>query len=114
MRILCSEYEVINSGTLLSPDLSDTKFVVSENPLMEIVCRISMGEGDSGISIELLGESTLALIFKNPNGLGYGHAMPIKVGHLNGRALYVSFRVSLRGNNDSYVLEYTFYIKEAV
>ncbi|WP_147289937.1 DUF6864 domain-containing function [Crenobacter cavernae] len=114
MKIFCGEFEVYESGTLTSPDLSDTKFVISESPLMEIVFRISMGEGEPGISLEALGESTLAMVFKKPTGIGYGPAIPVKVGNLNGRALYVSFRASMRGENSSYGLEYTFYLKEAV
>lgn len=114
MKILTGDYEVLESGTLTCPDLSDTKFIVSKEPLMEIVARISFGEGEPGISAEVLGENTLAVVFRKPTGLAYGPAAPIKVGHLNGRALYVSFRVSMRGSNSSYGLEYTFYLKEAV
>jgi len=113
VKIYCGEYEVYESGTLTSPDLSDTKFVISETPLMEVVFRISMDDEESGISLEVLGENTIAMIFKKPTGIGYGPARPVKVGNLNGRALYVSFRVSMRGEKSSYGLEYTFYLKES-
>ena len=114
MKIFCGEYEVIDSGTITSADLSDTKFIVSENPLMEIVFRLSMEGEATGIRSEVIGENSLALVFTKPKGLGYGPASPVKVGTLNGRSLYVIFRVAMRGENVSYSLEYTFYLKEAV
>lgn len=113
LKVLCGEFEVYDSGTLSSADLSDTKFIVSEDPPMTIVFRLSLTEGETGITAEALDESTLALIFKNPNAIGYGPARPVKVGLLNGRALYVTFRVSMRTDDTSYSLEYTFYLKDA-
>ena len=117
MRIINGEFEVYETGTISSPDMSDTKFIVSDDPLMEIVFRISMDDSKGeGISIEVIGENTLAIVFTQPNGLSYGLSAPIKVGNLKGKPLYVSFRVSIRGDgstNASYGLEYTFYSKEA-
>ncbi len=114
LKIFSGEFEVLDSGTITSADLSDTRFVVSEAPLMEVVARISMEETEESITLEVLGENTIAMVFRKPSKLGYGPAVPVKVGHLNGRALYVSFRVSMRGTDSSYGLEYTFYLKEAV
>ncbi len=114
MKIFSGEFEVLDSGTVTSADLSDTRFVVSENPLMEVVARVSMDSSEESITLELLGENTIAMVFRKPSMLGYGPATPVKVGTLNGRALYVSFRVSMRGTNSSYGLEYTFYLKETV
>jgi len=117
MRIINGEFEVYETGTISSPDMSDTKFIVSEQPLMEIVFRISMDDSKGeGISLEVIGEHTLAIIFSQPSGLSYGLSAPIKVGNVSGKPLYVSFRVSMRGGEstqNSYGLEYTFYTKEA-
>ncbi|WP_407083781.1 DUF6864 domain-containing function [Photobacterium leiognathi] len=112
MRIFCGDFEVLDSGTITSPDLSDTRFLVSEEHNMTIVFRIVMECEETGIRLEVLDENTLAVVFERPNGLGYGPATPIKVGTLDGKALYVSFRVAMRGNDVSYGLEYTFYLKE--
>lgn len=114
MKIYCGDFEVLDSGTITSPDLSDTRFVVSEDPSMNIVFRVTMDSEDTGIDLEVLDENTLAIVFNKPKGLGYGPAQPVKVGTLNGKLLYVSFRIAMRGNNESYGLEYTFYLKEVV
>jgi hypothetical protein len=113
MKIFCGGFEILESGIISSPDLSDTKFVISENPMMEIIFRVSMGEGESELSLDVLGDHTLALIFKNPKILGFGTSSPVKVGTLKGKNLYVSFHVNMRGNNNSYTMYYTFYLKEA-
>lgn len=114
MKIYCGDYEVLDSGTITSPDLSDTKFVVSEDHNMTVVFRVSMNSEESAIRREIIGENTVAVIFDKPKGLGYGPAQPVRVGKLLGKALYVSFRVSMRGKDESYGLEYTFYLKEVV
>lgn len=115
MKIFSGDFEVIDSGTLISSDLSDIKFVVSEDPLMEIVVRVLMDSEEESIKLELLNETTLAVVFRKPSKMGYGPLAPIKVGNLDGRSLYVSFRVTMRGKeSNSYGLEYTFYLKEKV
>uniref|UniRef100_UPI00403F4A2B DUF6864 domain-containing function n=1 Tax=Paraburkholderia sp. 22B1P TaxID=3080498 RepID=UPI00403F4A2B len=110
MKIFNGDFEILDSGTVASPNLSDTRFVVSEDPPMEVVFRISMSGDESGISLEALNANTIALVFKKPSSLGFGPASPVKVGRLNGRLVYVSFSVSMRGTNDSYSLDYTFYL----
>ncbi|HIF9422538.1 TPA: DUF6864 domain-containing function [Photobacterium damselae] len=112
MKIYCGDFEVFESGVISSPDLSDTRFVVSEEHNMTIVFRVVMDSDEAGIRLEALDDNTLAVVFDKPSGLGYGPASPVKVGMLEGRALYVSFRVYMRGKNESYGLEYTFYLKE--
>lgn len=110
MKIFAGDYEILASGALSSTDLSDIRFVVSESPLLEVVCRINNKSEESGIDLETLGENTIALVFNKPRGLGYGTASPVKVGRLNGRILYVGFHVNTRGDNTSYDLNYTFYL----
>jgi len=112
MKIYHGDFEVYESGVITSSDLSDTRFVLSETPHMEIVFRISIEGKETGIKVEALSDTTLALIFTNPSTLGFGPAQPVKVGQLHGKDLYVAFRVSMRGLNESYGLEYTFYVKE--
>ena len=114
MKVFNGELEILSSGTIASEDLSDTRFVVSDNPLMEIVCRVSMIEEESGISLIVLSENAIALVFKKPTSREFGPVRPAMVGHLNGRILYANFRVSMQGGNDSYNLNYTFYLGGAM
>ncbi|WP_416135573.1 DUF6864 domain-containing function [Azotobacter chroococcum] len=39
-------------------------------------------------------------------------ANPLKIGFLEGKEVYVIFRISMHGENQSYTLDYTFYLKE--
>lgn len=113
MKIFCGEYEVYESGHVNSPDLSDTRFVISENPRMEIVFKIVFDNKKQEITGGVIEGGALAITFRNPDGLSVGPASPLKVGFLGGKEFYVSFRVTVRGDNDSYGLEYAFYTKEA-
>lgn len=114
MRIHHKELEVYESGTLNSLDLSDFKFVLSEKPLMEVVCQVVIDGGAPNIKLEAISDYALALVFSNPNVFGFGPKTPVKVGSLNGRSVYVSFRITMRGDNDSYGLDYTFYLGEEI
>ncbi|BBM00447.1 DUF6864 domain-containing function [Microbulbifer sp. GL-2] len=112
MKIYHGDFRIIESGTLESSDLSDTRFVLSESPLLEVIFRISLEGKESSVDLDLLNPNTLAIVFSNPDGVSFGPAEPIRIGHLNGKQLFVLFRTSLRGGTSSYGLEYTFYTKE--
>ena len=112
MKILNDDYEIFTSGTLYSPSFSDTRFILSETPPMEVVFRVVKSKNKTAIRLEALNDSTLAVVFENPIGLGYGLVRPIKVGHLNGKELYVAFSMNSKGPDEGYDLFYTFSMKE--
>ncbi|WP_345886698.1 DUF6864 domain-containing function [Shewanella algae] len=113
MKIITSDFEVFESGVVYCPDTEDTRFIISEEPKMEIVFRVRLtDDGEKGIQLESINDYTLAFVFSNPPGLGYGNSSPIKVGHLNGRELYVSFHVDMKGKKQAYTLTYNFMFKE--
>lgn len=113
MKIYHNDFEIYKSGTVSSTDLSDIRFVLSEDPLMEIVCRVSIEGDENNINLEVIDDNTLAIVFSNPTITEFGPSQPVRVGHLNGKSLYVSFRVTMRGNErESYGLDYTFYLGE--
>ena len=96
MKIFNDGFEILYSGTLYSPGVSDTRFVFSENAL-EIVFRIEKNDGEKGIKFDKLNDYTIAVIFENPKGLGYGLASPVKVGNLEDKELYVVFSLNTKG-----------------
>lgn len=114
MKIITDGYEVYESGNLFCPDVKDTTFIISEDPKMVLTFKIRTTEDkEKGIELEHINESTVAFVFSNPSGLGYGNAKPVKLGHLNGKEFYASFHVDMKGKNESYTLHYTFLLKEA-
>jgi hypothetical protein len=112
MKITCGDYEVFESGILDCPDLSDTKFIISNTPLMVVIVRVTMIDGESSMRLEVLDDSTIAIVCNRPVSMGYGPAKPVKVGFLEGRALYLGFRLNMKDTDTSYQLSYTFYLKD--
>lgn len=113
MKIVTSDFEVLDSGVVYCPDMGDTKFIISEDPKMEIVFRVrKTEEKKKGIELEVDNEYTLVFVFYNPSGLGYGNAAPVKVGLFKGKALYANFHIDMKGDNQAYTLSYTFLMKE--
>lgn len=116
MKILNGDFEILSSGVVSSPNLADTTFIVSENPRLDVVFRVLMSGNAPSIGIEKINETAVMLTFNNPDAMGFGPANPAKVGHLNGRPLFVHFAVNMRGtagSKDSYSLLYTFYLGAA-
>ena len=113
MKIVTDGYEVHESGSLFCPDIKETIFTISDDPKMVLIFKIRTTEDkEKGIELEHIDESTLAFIFSNPSGSGYGTAKPVKLGHLNGKEFYAAFHVDMKGKSESYSLHYTFYLKE--
>lgn len=110
---MTGNYEVFSSGSLYSYGTDESRFIISENPNMEVVVRLAFDEkSDTQITLEAVNDYTIAFVFTNPKGLGYGNASPIRVGHLNGKEFYANFHLNMKGNNDAYDLKYTFLLKE--
>ena len=113
MRIISGNFEIYESGALYSPDLSDTKFVMSEEPEMNVIFRIVLNQEESQMTLEGVDDNSIAVIYTNPKASGAGSGTPVKVGFINGKELYVAFFVTVKSNNESYHLDYTFFLKEA-
>ena len=107
------DHEVFASGSVYSSSIDESRFIISETPNMEVVFRLVFdNEAESNISLESVNDYTVAFIFTNPKGLGYGNSSPIRIGHLNGKEFYASFNVNMKGTNSAYDLKYTFLLKE--
>lgn len=113
MKILNDGFEVHESGSLCIANMKDTKFVLSEEPPLDVIFRVILDKDkDVIINGELENEHTIAIQFINPPHGGYSHASPQKIGHLLGKELYVTFHVEIMGDYKGYNLTYTFYLKE--
>ncbi|EMN7258022.1 hypothetical protein WB876_004394 [Vibrio vulnificus] len=113
MKIVNDGFEVYESGSLLTTNMKDTKFTLSDEPKLDVVFRIRMDkEKDVFISGELDNNHTFAVVFTNPPKGGYSHASPQKLGYLEGKELYVTFHVEIMGDYAGYNLTYSFFLKE--
>lgn len=110
MKTFIGDFEVLGSGTISSFGLQDIRFVMHEDPLVNVLCRVVPDASESSLDLKVLSPDTIAMIFSNPGSVDLAPAEPVKVGFLDGRYLHASFRVSMRDGNSSYILSYTFYL----
>lgn len=114
MKIFTGGFDVLESGIAHSIGLEPIRFRVNEDPVMDLLVKVELGEKEKGIFRNVENDSELSITFKNPEGLNYGMSSPIKVGYLNEKELHVIFRVDMLGNNTSFQLFYHFLVKGAV
>ncbi|WP_144411486.1 DUF6864 domain-containing function [Azotobacter chroococcum] len=112
MKIKAGDLEVYSSGAINSDKLTPTRFTILESPKFEVICKVVFDGGASSLNYNVTGEGELTFTFMNPEALGFGLANPLKIGFLEGKEVYVIFRISMHGENQSYTLDYTFYLKE--
>ncbi|HDM8193636.1 TPA: hypothetical protein P0E30_005101 [Vibrio harveyi] len=111
MKIVLSGYDVYESGSVFSPNLNETRFILSEEPKLELAFRIERnGESEHFIRSKLENDYTVVITFENPPR-SYSHASPQKIGYLDGRELYVLFHTEIMGDYAAYNLTYTLLLK---
>jgi hypothetical protein len=115
LKIFNDGFEVYESGTLFVPNIKESKFILAEEPgRLEVIFRIEVLEGkEISIRHSVENEYTLAIIFTNPPTGGYSQAAPQRIGHIDGKELYVTFHVEMMGENQGHNLTYSFYVKGA-
>ncbi len=114
MKIRSGIYEVIESGFINAPSMEDLEFTLNENPLMILVLRVKKSPTpESTIEVIVEGDERLAIIFTNPAvQLNFGPQSPLKLGSINGRALFAALRVTVVGDYSSYQASYSFFLGE--
>jgi len=112
MKIINNGFEVLHTGALYCFGLNETRFVLSEDPPLEVIFRIQQNDSESGVKLVGVNDHTIAVVFENPAGLGYGMVEPARIGHFNGKELYVVFSMNMKNEDRGYDLFYTFSVKE--
>jgi hypothetical protein len=113
MKIFTGDFEIFSAGEICSDGLNSIKFSLLESPRFDVVFRVEYNGKESSVEYKLTGEGEVTFIFYNPDVLGFGIAAPVKIGFLENRELFVTFSTNMRGSNDSFTLNYTFYLKVA-
>lgn len=111
MKIYSDENEVYDSGQINSDGLTSIRFSLSEVPKFDVIFSIEFNGGSSTISYDITAEGEITFKFENPGLIDFGFSTPVKIGFMDGKELSVIFRVSAHGENTSYTLNYTFYLK---
>ena len=112
MKILTNGKEIISSGSLSSFSLDDIEFVISEENSMSLILHVEgdQSEDEATISSEVTPEGNLKINVRNPHvSLNFGPSEPMRIGHIDGKAIYFAFRIDVMGEYNSYLTAYTFY-----
>lgn len=113
MKIFSSDMEVYSAGSINSDGMKPTRFSILENPKFDVIFQLLFNGGVPFAKYDVTAEGELTFSFENPDLMDFGLSSPVKIGLIEGRELYVVFRVTTHGEKTSYSLNYTFYLKVA-
>jgi hypothetical protein len=117
MKIKSGEYEVLYSGTVIGIKEQEIEFNFPEvHASLKIIIDFKIDDSikDSPIKIDLPGNKTLKLTLVNTaSSLGTGNAEILEIGHINGKKLYLNYRIyAIQGISNT--VHYTFYLGKEV
>ena len=111
VEISTGDYKVLASGVFHAVANEETKITVAD-----LVLRIRFEDAEEGkpeVKAQSDGKSAL-LTFVNFYGpLGAGNTVPLKIGSLNQKELYFSYRISSLDDKTLRTFEYTLYERNA-
>ena len=117
MKIKSGEYDVLYSGTVIGIKDQEVEFNFPEiHASLKIIIdfKIDTSIKDSPIKLDLPGNKTLKITLINTaSSLGTGNAEVLEIGHINGRRLYLNYRIYAI-NGISNTIHYTFYLGKEV
>lgn len=112
MKVVSSNKEIMDSGIINSFGMEDLEFKLSEENSMYLILHV---EGDfesdeARISSDVNEDSKLVFTIVNPHVTSnFGPSEPIKIGQIDGKVIYFSFRIDVLGEYSGYQATYTFY-----
>lgn len=116
MKITSGNYEVFDSGTVISFENESVKFHLAEDLIISIVFRDNSDNNNSHtLEFNSISSNELEIILVNfNNSLGTGNNTPIPVGILDNKKLYVLFRVYTLNTKANRTIHYCWYLGEEV
>jgi len=116
MKIKVGNYDVLNSGTIVSIENEPIDFSIAEDIgfTIRIIFKTNTEEKEPIIKAEKFDKVGAELTFWNfNNSIGIGNVTPLNIGSLNSRELLLNYRVySL--NKGGKTLHYTWLLGEEV
>lgn len=110
-NIISGDMTVIGSGTLISFGNDDVVFEFgTENLTLKVILSFENNGGEIKLDAKSLSTTDLRFtLFNAISVLGSGPLVPIGIGELNGKKLFISFRVYTIDDSDQRTIHYTFY-----
>ena len=115
MKIKVGEYEILDSGTIVSIEDEPIDFLIAENIgfTIRIMFENDLEIKESKVLVEKYDKAGAKLILKNFNSIGMGTIKPVQIGVLNHRELFLNYRVySL--NKGGKTFHYTWFLGKEV
>ena len=110
LKIKSGGKDILHSGSVMSYEENTIVIELSSEMTMEFIFEEDPNRGESIESRFIpITPTYMKVFFVNFNsGLGAGSTTPVPLGDIDGRNLYMNYRISRLGNTRN--LEYTFYL----
>lgn len=113
MKITAGEYEVLESGTVISFGIEPLTFHLAPDLIIRFVFLKDDLASENTVQYLAIDKATLEMRLVNFNStLDTGTKEPIRIGYLNGRNLYLNFRTRTTDMRFSRTIDYTWYLGE--
>jgi len=116
MKITSGNYEVFDSGTVISFEQEPVTFHLAEDLKIRILFRDDEEKkNENRLEFNPVNDKELEIILINFNSsLGTGNTVPLQVGTLNNRNLYLNFRVYTLNVKTNKTIHFCWYLGEEV
>jgi hypothetical protein len=115
MRITSGNYEVFDTGTVISFEQEPVTFHLAPDLLIRISFRDDSENKENRLEFNPISNNELEILLINfNNSLGTGNTAPLQVGTLNNRRLYLNFRVYTLNVKTNKTIHYAWYLGEEV
>lgn len=112
IKINIGQYEVYSSGTVVGNVNEEIKFFI-EDLIFEIVFKTNKEQPEQKLSQHQPNDKSLTIEFVNfNNSLGSGNRVPIQVGTIGEKILYLNFRVYSLADDAGKLLHYSWLLKQ--
>ncbi len=111
IKIDIGQYEVYSSGTVVGNINDPIKFFI-EDLVFEIIFKNNTEKPEQSLTKRQISPKSMAIDFTNfNNNLGSGNKVPIEVGFMGNKLLFLNFRVYSMTDDSGKMLHYTWLLK---
>jgi hypothetical protein len=116
MKITSGNYEVFDTGTVISFELEPVTFHLADDLQVRLLFRDDLEKHeDHRLEFNPISNNILEIIIINFNNpLGTGNTTPLQIGIFNNKFLYLNFRVYTLNAKSNKTIHYCWYLGEEV
>jgi hypothetical protein len=115
MRIQAGEFEIIDSGTVISFNNEPLTFHLAADLRIRLSFRDDTDNKEHRMEFLQQSNKELEIVMINfNNSLGIGNTAPLALATLNNRRVYLNYRVYTLSGNSNRTIHFTWYLREEV